>query len=217
MARSKRLFVALSLSSLPLAMACNSLIGLDDFSKTECSGGSCGDGSVLPDVYTNGDTGITEAGDETTGTTPAVWAQWPMPNYDGGSLNLPNPLSYADASPPVSDEVTGLVWQTTTVGGGKTYTEAEAEQACAAITSDSTWRLPKRIELVSLLDFGQAKPPYISARFGVANLTLWTSSQKKPFDPSSPSYWVVDFKGGFVTTSTATASDVYAALCVKGK
>ena len=217
MARSDRrrvLFGVALASALPLVVACNNILGLTDFEKTECSGGRCGDGSILPDVEVDVfDGGVIDAQDESTGATAAVWPQWPMPNYDGGTDFLPNPILYSSSSP-VTDGVTGLVWQPKT-SGGSVVTYADAENACAALPG-GPWRLPKRIELVSLLDFGRSAP-FIDPRFTVPKLAVWTSSQQKPLKPTAPSYWTVDFGTGLVAVSPSTDSDVHAALCVKGK
>src|SRR4051812_48760451 len=96
MARSNRkrlaaiAFVALL---VPLVVACNALIGLDEFDKVECPGRRCADGggpdTSVPDAFV--DDGPAEA----RGADPAAWAEWPMPNYDAGADFLPNQLDYA--------------------------------------------------------------------------------------------------------------------------
>jgi hypothetical protein len=114
------------------------------------------------------------------------------------------------------DLVTGLVWRPATVAG-KNFDGALA--VCNGLP-EGPWRLPKRIELVTLLDFGRgASLPLIDAQFsGVNKVKVWTSSALLPLSGPSPSaYWSVDFDTGVVKPKDATASDVADVLCVRAK
>jgi hypothetical protein len=114
---------------------------------------------------------------------------------------LPNPESYDAGSPDyVYDNVTGLTWQksldTSTYPEGGTW--AQAVQYCSDLTlDDAGWRLPARIELVSLLNTSQdpAIDPqsFPNAQANEAN-EFWTSTTLA----SNPSLaWQVNF--GFST------------------
>ena len=108
-----------------------------------------------------------------------AWALWPMPN-PASLPGLPHPANYDTSTPGVvTDKVTGLMWQRSVDPG--TYTWADAKTYCAnlALAGFSDWRLPTRIELVSLLDFTVASGPMIdvSAFPDTPNTNFWTSSR----------------------------------------
>lgn len=227
MARSRRALLfgaALSATSL---VACAGILGLDEFTKGECAGAKCGDGGdldvVVPDA---GDAGSDGASDGALGTEPVAWPKWPMPNYknplDSGVV-LPHALDYDTSVPDeVTDRVTHLVWRQKVIGSDVTLQDAQA--ACKALPG-GPWRVPKRIELVTLLDYGRDTAPFIDDAafpgFG-ASAVVWTSSVVYEYDltVTPPSYkpltdaWVVDFGNGQVSRKPfATALRV---LCVKG-
>jgi len=89
-----------------------------------------------------------------------AWAEWPMPNSQADvTAGAPNLESYTDnGDGTVTDNVTGLMWQQ--VVPSATYTWANAVAYCPtlALAGHSSWRLPSRIELESIVDFGQSSP-----------------------------------------------------------
>jgi hypothetical protein len=150
-----------------------------------------------------------------TPTAHEIWAHWPMPNPDasiGGdsSTPLPNPMSY-DAGPeggsPVAfDEVTNLAWYRQSASA-TTYDAAWG--ACSGL--GSTWRVPTRIELISLVDFTQI-PTINPAVFpSVQGDSYWTSSSV-PDDSGPAVYWSVSFATGLAAYGP-TPTEV---LCVSG-
>jgi hypothetical protein len=146
------------------------------------------------------------------------WARWKMPNpadassapgldaaIEGGQdcapPLLPNAMSY-DASPEagdagidtVFDNVTQLTWQR---DGSGQLTSAQAASAYCDALGPGKWRMPTRIELVSLIDF--TRSPAIDPVFSNTQLdTYWSSSAGQ----SSGQYWVVSFTDGTVTPGT---------------
>jgi hypothetical protein len=143
------------------------------------------------------------------------WAQWPMPNPDasiGGdsSVLLPNTMWYdaafawdaADAGLTVTDEVTQLVWQRD--GSHPAATLADAQRYCA----ENGWRLPTRIELVSIIDFTQIPTIDGTAFPNTPKQAYWTSSIHPPTGES----WSVDFSDGTVSHG---ASPIFV-RCVSG-
>lgn len=211
--RSRVLVVVALASSVPLVIACNALIGLDEFDKVECSGLRCGD-SGLPDV--TADVTPDAVVDATPGADPVSWARWRMPNYDGGvdAGPLSSPPGYAVEADGVRDTVTGLVWQKKLVETAPVDLDQRgAAEACAKI-APGRWRLPKRIELVTLIDYGRTKP-LIDPVFDVPSVAVWSSSEVRPFvGGPSQQYWVVDFETGAVLQEPATQK--LRVLCVKG-
>lgn len=208
MARSRRLVIGLVAAlAVPSAFACNALIGLDDFDKGLCSGARCDSGPspdvLLPDA---GDSGPIDAG---KGADPVSWARWKMPNYD--DAGLPNPPEYAVAGDEVKDKVTGLVWRASTLRDDFTL-----EQAAGECKKLGDWRVPKRIELVTLLDFGKASAPFVNQVFMVQNVRVWTSSEVRPYvGGAEQRYWTVNFDDGKV--EPRPGNTIAKALCVKAR
>lgn len=115
------------------------------------------------------------------------WARWPMPNPVG--LGLPNPQSYdTTTAGVVLDKVTGLMWQRTL--GADSYTWSEAQAYCSALGLNGLggWRLPSRIELISIFDFSKAPARIDATAFPNTPATsFWTTSS------GGGSYYYVDF------------------------
>jgi uncharacterized protein DUF1566 len=129
------------------------------------------------------------------------WALWRMPSN--------TPTNYAEEAPGiVTDKVTGLRWQKA-IGTTKSYVDAEA--ACSALDlGGKGWRLPTRIELVSLLTFGRGIIPAINQSVfpSTPATKQWTASTRE-----SGGRYVVDFDTGAV--GTAVGSELYHHRCVK--
>jgi hypothetical protein len=212
---SGRLVLGVSIAlMMPLALACNSIIGLTDFEKTQCAGARCADDGGLPDQLVEaGPDVVTDAPVEAKGADPVSWAKWPMPNY-GDSGPLPSPPLVASGGL-VTDTVTKLVWRATIVPGDFFAREAEAE--CEKL-ANGPWRAPKRIELVTLLDYSHATPFVDRKAFtDLVNYQVWSTSEVRPFVASNPSqpYWVVNFGSGAVEP---LPGDLKAkVLCVRAK
>ncbi len=104
-----------------------------------------------------------------------------MPNP--ASAGLPNAASYVDNKDgTVTDRISGLLWER--LASSSTYTQPEAVNYCLA--KGPRWRLPTRLELVSLVDFTVPAPgPTINQAFaGTPSTIFWTSSLDT-HDPSS--------------------------------
>jgi hypothetical protein len=115
-----------------------------------------------------------------------------MPNPPG--TGLANPASYTDLGDgTVLDNVTGLVWQRDVPSVNLYWNDAS--KYCSSLKlSGCGWRLPTRIELVSLLDFTKPSPgPAIDTNAfpGAPNDCFWSSSAYH----GSSSRWVVGFGG----------------------
>ena len=218
-------------------VACDALLDLGSYQNVACafdcsdaaqeaaqgSAGDAGDGGdAVTDggAHADGDAGIVVTPDSgwPVPTAHELWAHWPMPNPDAAagpdSAPLPNAMTYDAGAgdgggPVVVDVVTRLSWsrqaQTAT-------TYDDAWRAC--IPLGNGWRVPTRIELVSLIDFTQpsGSPTIEPTVFpSVKALPTWTSSAVAG-DAAPPSYWMVDFTTG-LTASGGSASQV---LCVSG-
>jgi cysteine-rich repeat protein len=152
---------------------------------------------------------------------PALWALWPMPDSatgfcsDGSAQvacpNAPagqdgnhvvNPPQYDTTTTPgvVRDLVTGLQWERdispTPCAGNPTCTWAQASAYCDDLTlaGFSDWRLPTRIELVSIVDHGRFNPAIdVTAFPSTPSGYFWSSS---PYASNVASAWVVPFAAG---------------------
>jgi hypothetical protein len=116
---------------------------------------------------------------------------FPMPNPAGA--NLPRPASYtANDDGTVTDDVTGLVWQVAVDTTALMRDDAAAR--CAA--KGDGWRLPTRLELVSLVDFTIPGPgPTIAPVFAnTPPAVFWTSS---PYYGDAGDGWYVGFDTGY--------------------
>lgn len=117
------------------------------------------------------------------------WAAWRMPNP--ASSGLPNPSDYEidGVNGVVTDKKTGLMWQRNV--DVNTYTWSDAKNYCASLVYGgyNDWRLPSRIELVSLVDFTRINPALDTNAFPpVPSSYFWTSS---PYANASNFAWAV--------------------------
>ena len=128
----------------------------------------------------SGNPGIDETGGQAgEGGAPPDWdlsyAHWPMPNPVGAGL--PHSASYDLTTPGlVHDNVTGLDWLRD-VPPTMPWPQATAYCAGLTLAGRSDWRLPSRIELVSLVDYTQVLPAIDAAAFpSTPAEAFWTST-----------------------------------------
>jgi hypothetical protein len=183
---------------MPLALACNQLIGLSDYGRVECNGGGvcteAGASETGPDAPKDAPpVQLVDA----SGTKPVQWPQFRMPNYpqDGGpDVNIPTYAPAADGG--LLDSVSKLVWREPipqNEKGAKSYEDAQT--VCAA--APGGWRLPSRIELVTLLNLDVAKTTKIDDTFASTEpAPYWTTSQVRPDVGGARKHWTVDFANG---------------------
>jgi hypothetical protein len=142
-----------------------------------------------------------------------IYARWPMPNP--ASSGLPNPASYSDnGDGTVTDNVTKLVWQKA-VSSSQAYSWCNAINYCATLTlAGRSWRLPTRIELLSLVDFTRTGPAINTTAFPSVpgGKYHWTSSPwvvsqiaTKPQDS-----WIVNFSEGLTSNAGDRTAAEYA-------
>jgi hypothetical protein len=150
------------------------------------SGGGSGSGG------SSGSSGDLECAD------PA-FACWPMPNP--ASTTLPNPASYDTSQAGMAeDEVTGLVWQREL--STELYAWPDAGTYCEELElGGARWRLPTRIELVSLVDFTHIAPAIDESVFPAVSGNFWSASEDAT---SSSRAWQLTFATGATSTSSKT-------------
>jgi hypothetical protein len=130
--------------------------------------------------------------------------------YGQDGSYLINPPDYAAASPLVTDTLTGLVWQQS--DDGVSRYAVEAVSYCDDLTwgGYSDWRLPSRMELLTLVDASRAAPA-INPAFAASNGKYWSSTVQAG-DTSLG--WSVRFSDGLA--SFDGLSNPYRARCVRG-
>jgi hypothetical protein len=157
--------------------------GGESSSGRPMNGPSGGCGSTAPCAAAGGE-GATDGGSagggaagqacsEEAETAPPLWATWPMPNPP--STGLPNPASYEVGNDTVLDHITGLMWQRST---SAELTFEQAVSYCAELELDGHcgFRVPTRIELVSLVDFTRGSPAFEPAMFPETEGSLLSAS-----------------------------------------
>jgi hypothetical protein len=165
---------------------------------------------------------------EATAPPPLVrrWARWAMPNPDaaifpGADVMLPNPMEYdanTEAGTPVYDVKTGLTWEQ---GQGAPATSfLEATSHCLSLAGG--WRVPTRIELVSLIDFTRVPlidpGAFVGPDGAPPGGTYWSSSVV-PADSGSDAAghrWVVLFDNGQVLLDNEKGVVASWVRCVQG-
>lgn len=183
-------------------------------------GGSAGSGNS----GSGGSTGTGGSGAASCGGfegTLASFALWPMPNTPGEGL--PNPQQYTVLNPGgdevVRDEVTGLEWQRVVSTDVFAWDQAVAHCEALELATQTDWRLPEMVELVSILNYGNQGPAIDETAFPNAlpqqpgPNELWTATPSSPFTSSDP--WSVEFNFG--QTSNGDAPNIESLVrCVRG-
>jgi hypothetical protein len=138
------------------------------------------------------------------------WATWPMPNAP--LPGLPNPQSYdTKTEGVVIDRVTGLMWQRNLPDTFLSFQGAHRQCDQLTLAGHDDWRLPSRIELVSILDMTRTQPSIDTTAFpGTPSDWFWTSSVAAD-NPSAA--WYVYFYFGYPRTDDM--SNRFSARCVR--
>jgi hypothetical protein len=123
-----------------------------------------------------------------------------------------NPPSYTDhGNGTVTDNVTTLLWQQS-YGGPMNWDDASAYCADLAFAGYSDWRLPSRMELVSLVDLGTYHPAINTTYFpGMSSESCWSSTT---WAYSTSDAYTVFFDNGF--TGAYNKTNNYYVRCVRG-
>ena len=125
-----------------------------------------------------------------------------MPNF--ASSGLPNPQSYdLGVTGTVIDNVTGLMWQRTVRPGNLTWDGAQDACDRLELAGYDDWRLPSRIELVSILNMAETEPSIDRTAFpGTPSDWFWSSSSAAE---SPTAAWYVYFYFGYPKTEERTS------------
>ncbi|MFZ5893950.1 MAG: DUF1566 domain-containing protein [Myxococcota bacterium] len=195
---------------------CWGLIGHGLFPKLI---GRDGDVAEAESVCRNGpspaDPGTSENVDaECSAPRTRAWARWPMPNAP--CEGLPNPrnltaLSVAGGEV-VVDHVTGLVWEREPTPNSVTNWQ-NVKARCEALTLGGycDWRLPSRIELLSLLELrGRSWPFELTPFTNFYQGSYWTASEA-----DMETAFSINFTHGYTSRHGRIGSSM-ASRCVRG-
>jgi hypothetical protein len=144
--------------------------------------------------------------------SPYAWAAWPMPNPATLS-GAANAQTFGVRSAGIIfDSLTKLEWQQG--ADKKTRSRDEAEEYCASLSmGGGGFRLPSRIELLSIVDFTQANPSLDPKAFpGAEPGKYWSSSR---YAASPDSGWTVNFEFGTGLVFIETADKPLLVRCVR--
>lgn len=139
-----------------------------------------------------------------------AYPAWPLPP------SHPLPASYDVIGAMVYDRTTGLTWERAPTLAGGTRPQAAAYCSTLSLGGYTDWRLPSRIELISLLDLGVSEPPWIeAAAFPEMGSAGYWSQSLLALPTAEPQYWVIHFQSGFASYAFGTV-DTRAVRCVRG-
>lgn len=174
-----------------LVGACVQIVGIEEpipiEGKPDTTSSSSGSGS-----------GSTSSG-STGGDPSSPWIGWRMPNP--ASAGLPNPSGYSmdAANAVVYDKVTGLFWQQNVDAGMYTWDEARGYCTNLDYGGYTDWRLPWRIELVSLIDYTRKHPAIDPIFANAPEDEFWSNSGYADVNDYA---WTVTFDYGDTQTQT---------------
>lgn len=215
--------VAILAAALPIAAGCNAILGADNHTLKSGTGGTSGAAGSA------GTGGVTGTGGSVVGpsctdgsVTDGDVCGFLMPNPASAPGNLPNRASYMrSGATNVKDNITGLTWE-----ANVDQTVHRWDEAIAYCQNKGPgWRLPSRLELVTLVDFTIARPGPTLAPAYFGSESVWSAvpdmpnNYRKFWTSSHAAYtttmaWEVDFSDG--STHQRPSTDYYKARCVYG-
>ncbi|MCW5792060.1 MAG: DUF1566 domain-containing protein [Polyangiaceae bacterium] len=135
----------------------------------------------------------------------AGYARWPLPGTsDRARSYITDPLAKT-----VRDNVTGLLWQREVLPIQRTSSAAKTYCEGLTLGGRSDWRLPTRMELISLVDYTQVGPAIDRVTFpSTPTAGHWSGSESA----GSGQRWYVEFNTGEAKVAALGAS--YHVRCV---
>ncbi len=207
--RARALVVVFAL----FGVACEQILGLGDYKEGDASpcDGCTADAAI--DVTDAGPADVFQLPDGVSAASS--WARWRIQNSgievaDGAAdASLASFVLVGDAGVIFDNVSKSLSWNVTTPDAGSSTFE-QAFAWCAGLPGGS-WRLPTRIELVTLLDTTRTSAAFVNPAFDgiVTARPHWTSSYERPV---SGKYWFVNFQNGNAEIALPSQGGV---ICVR--
>jgi hypothetical protein len=188
--------------------------------RTEAGGETTDDGGARADAMTDGSS--PEPGDPCDvgypdgGTIDREWAMWPLPPADLSRTN------YVVRDGVVCDRTTKLVWERS-VGTARSWDDATTHCDTLSAGGYKDWRLPTRIELLSIVDYPSSPAleenafpeSLVQAKVdgGAAETRYWAST-RHPTGSLFLRRFLVNFNFGQAYTDVKDQS--LAVRCVRG-
>ena len=119
--------------------------------------------------------------------------------------------SLTTAGGSVTDNTTGLVWQSATSGSTLTWQDALAYCETLALDGVSTWRLPSVKELASIVDLTQITPAISTAFSSRPASVFWTATPTPGFPTTG---YAMDFSSGASASINHAFTLSYDVRCV---
>ncbi len=124
-------------------------------------------------------------------------------------INVP---SYTTSATTVTDKVTGLMWQKQPASSGGNHAAAVSYCDNLDLAGHQDWRLPSRLEYVSVLDLGLGSGYAMPGAFPIETTgDQWTSSSSG----TTPDTWF-SMHDGYGMWTVAVDATVLTARCVRG-
>ena len=174
------------------------------------SGGSTPPGTELP-AWPMPDSATSTCSDATARVScPAQGA----PGYgQDGTYTQPAP-AYTTTADTVADGVTDLTWQRAVPLPPRTWWDARSTCEGLVLGGDDDWRLPTRVELVTLLDVGRSAPSVDPTAFPDTPADeTWTST---PLAGDATASWTVNFAQGGLAQPRDNRDEAHRVRCVRG-
>lgn len=136
------------------------------------------------------------------------WMTGPLPPSSPGAG------TYAMKPGTVCDRTTLLEWERTISIALRTWDQANAYCDSLLLEGTNDWRLPTRIELLTIVDFGRKSPAIDPAFFpGTPSSEFWSATLMSNVF-SSPNAYYVSFALGYEVPYTKT--EPFSVRCVRG-
>lgn len=129
---------------------------------------------------------------------------WPIPGSPGHSFD------YQVGVDTVRDRVTGLEWERTPASGRVVWDAAQRYCADLILSGNADWRVPTRMELISIIDYSRRLPAIDPIAFVATSDAYWTASAYAA-DPGRA--WAVGFGDGWVLNDPRSFD--YPVRCVR--
>jgi hypothetical protein len=143
------------------------------------------------------------------------------PQYvpDGGvpGARLPNPQSYdTTTSGVVVDNVTGLMWQHPFESQGRAWSDAKTYCSNLDLAGYRDWRLPTKMELISIVDTSRRAPAINTTVFASTwrsySSWFWTST---PMPSQAETVWFISGLSGNGGANSQNIQDKLSVRCVR--